>query len=182
MKIYTKTGDRGRTSLLGGSIVPKDHPRLDAYGTLDELNAWMGLLRDILDDQDIAEILAAVQDKLMAGSAILAAEREEHLASVPGILEDDITALEKAIDHMDKNLPPLTNFILPGGHTHISFCHLARTTCRRAERLTVRLMEESEPITLLVKYLNRLSDFLFVLCRKIASDLDIEEKIWQAGS
>ncbi len=182
MKIYTKTGDRGKTTLLGGSIVPKDHPRLEAYGTLDELNAWIGLLGDILSDQGTLDILHTVQDRLMAGASILATERPEHFTAVPGINEEDVILLEEAIDKMDITLEPLKNFILPGGHTSISYCHIARTTCRRAERLTVRYMEESGQVSILLKYLNRLSDYLFILCRKIARDMDIEEKIWTAGS
>ena len=182
MKIYTKTGDRGTTSLLGGSIVPKDHPRLDAYGTLDELNAWIGLLGDLLSEPGTLEILLDIQDRIMAGSALLANERGEHESGIPGISEEDINRLEKEIDKMDGLLEPLKNFILPGGHTTISYCHLARTTCRRAERLTVRFIKDSEQMAILVKYLNRLSDFLFILSRKIARDLDIEEKLWQAES
>ena len=182
MKIYTKTGDRGTTSLLGGSIVPKDHPRLDAYGTLDELNAWIGLLGDLLSEPGTLEILLYIQDRIMAGSALLANERREHESGIPGISEEDINRLEKEIDKMDGVLEPLKNFILPGGHTTISYCHLARTTCRRAERLTVRFIKDSEQMAILVKYLNRLSDFLFILSRKIARDLDIEEKLWLAES
>lgn len=178
MKIYTKTGDRGTTSLPGGSIVPKDHPRLDAYGTLDELNAWIGLLGDLLPGS--RDILLAIQDRIMAGSALLANERSENESGIPGIRDEDIVSLEQEIDKMDEVLEPLKNFILPGGHTTISFCHLARTTCRRAERLTVRFIKDSEQVERLMKYLNRLSDFLFVLARKIARDLDIEEKIWPA--
>ena len=182
MKIYTKTGDRGTTTLLGGSIVPKDHPRLDAYGTLDELNAWIGLLGDLLSEPGTLEILLDIQDRIMAGSALLADERMENESGIPGISEEDINRLEKEIDKMDGVLEPLKNFILPGGHTTISYCHLARTTCRRAERLTVRFIKDSEQMAILVKYLNRLSDFLFILSRKIARDLDIEEKLWQAES
>ena len=180
MKIYTKTGDRGTTSLLGGSIVPKDHPRLDAYGTLDELNAWIGLLGDLLPEKGTREILLFIQDRIMTGSALLANERKENESRIPGLRGEDITRLEKEIDRMDGELEPLKNFILPGGHTTISFCHLARTACRRAERLTIRFIPDSGQVGMLVKFLNRLSDFLFVLSRKIARDLDIEEKLWQA--
>ena len=178
MKIYTKAGDRGISSLLGGNIVPKDHPRLEAYGTLDELNSWIGLLRDQLKDEEMREALLKIQDRIMVGSAILASEKTNPV-DLPGLKENDIKFLETEIDRMDKLLKPLQSFILPGGHTTVSFCHLARTTCRRAERYCVKFIKSSEQTGLLVKYLNRLSDYLFTLARKIAMDLKIEEIIWQ---
>lgn len=181
MKIYTRAGDRGTTSLLGGNIVPKDHPRLEAYGTLDELNVLIGLVRDQVSDKEISETLLGIQDRIMVGSTLLASEGKENEHKIPHITEADITSLEKKIDEMDEGLEPLKNFILPGGHTTISFCHLARTTCRRAERLTIRYMKGSEQVAMLIKYLNRLSDFLFTLSRKFAKDLNIEEKLWQPG-
>ena len=180
MKIYTKTGDRGTTSLLGGNIVPKDHPRLDAYGTLDELNAWIGLIRDLSDNTETREVLLGIQDRIMVGSSLLASERNEKESLIPCLHEEDILLLEDKIDELDKLLEPLKNFILPGGHTRISFCHLARTTCRRAERLSIRFMDDSHQVAMLVKYLNRLSDYLFMLARKTARDLNIEENLWQA--
>jgi cob(I)alamin adenosyltransferase len=179
MKIYTRTGDRGTTSLLGGNIVPKDHPRIEAYGTLDELNAWVGLIRDLSDDAETREVLLRIQDRIMVGSALLASERKENESLIPDLHEEDILLLEDKIDEMDKSLEPLKNFILPGGHTSISFCHLARTTCRRTERLSIRFMDDSHQVAMLVKYLNRLSDYLFMLARKIAWDLNIEEISWQ---
>ena len=182
MKIYTKAGDRGTTSLLGGNLVPKDHPRLEAYGTLDELNSWIGLLRDHLEDHRIREDLLKIQDRVMVGSSILASERTDNSLRLPEIIEDDILYLEKKIDEMDAEIPALNTFILPGGHPLVSFCHLARTTCRRAERFSSKFINISEQTGLLVKYLNRLSDYLFTLARKIAKDLQVEEILWQPGS
>jgi len=178
MKIYTKAGDRGMTSLLGGSLVPKDHPRLEAYGTLDELISWMGLLRDHLKDSGIREDILRIQDRLMAGSAILASEKADSSIKLPEIAERDITFLENKIDVMDAELEALNSFILPGGHPVISYCHLARVTCRRAERCSMKLIKDSEQTGLLVKYLNRLSDYLFTLARKIGKDFKIEEIPW----
>jgi cob(I)alamin adenosyltransferase len=179
MKIYTKAGDRGISTLLGGNIVPKDHPRLEAYGTLDELNSWLGLIRDQLIDEEMRVSLLKIQDRIMVGSTILASEKTKTTASLPELHEKDINFLEIEIDRMDKLLKPLQSFILPGGHTTVSYCHLARTTCRRAERYSVKFIKNSEQTGILVKYLNRLSDYLFTLARKIAMDLKIEEIIWQ---
>ncbi|MFC2115523.1 cob(I)yrinic acid a,c-diamide adenosyltransferase [Bacteroidota bacterium] len=182
MKIYTKVGDKGITSLLGGNLVPKDHPRLEAYGTLDELVSWIGLLRDHLDDPGIREDLMRIQDRIMLGSSILANERTDGGVKLPEISEENIIFLERRIDEMDKELKPLKFFILPGGHFMVSFCHLARTTCRRAERYSIRFMKDSEQAGLLIKYLNRLSDYLFTLARKIGKDLKVEEIPWQPES
>lgn len=179
MKIYTKAGDRGTSTLLGGNIVPKDHPRLEAYGTLDELNSWMGLIRDQLSDEEMRETLLKIQDRIMVGSTILASEKKDSAVPVPELHEEDIGFLEMEIDRMDQELEPLQFFILPGGHTTVSYCHLARTTCRRAERYSVKFIKNSDQTAILVKYLNRLSDYLFILARKIAWELKIEEKIWQ---
>jgi cob(I)alamin adenosyltransferase len=179
MKIYTKAGDRGTSTLLGGNIVPKDHPRLEAYGTLDELNSWMGLIRDQLSDEEMRGTLLKIQDRIMVGSTILASEKKDSAVPVPELHEEDISFLEMEIDRMDQELEPLQFFILPGGHTTVSYCHLARTTCRRAERYSVKFIKNSDQTAILVKYLNRLSDYLFILARKIAWELKIEEKIWQ---
>ena len=179
MKIYTKAGDRGTSTLLGGNIVPKDHPRLEAYGTLDELNSWMGLIRDQLSDEEMRETLLKIQDRIMVGSTILASEKKDSAVPVPELHEEDISFLETEIDRMDQKLEPLQFFILPGGHTTVSYCHLARTTCRRAERYSVKFIKNSDQTAILVKYLNRLSDYLFILARRIAWELKIEEKIWQ---
>ncbi len=179
MKIYTKAGDRGISTLLGGNIVPKDHPRLEAYGTLDELNSWIGLIRDQLIDEEMRETLLRIQDRIMVGSAVLASEKSDNPVALPELHEKDIRFLELEIDRMDKLLKPLQSFILPGGHTTVSYCHLARVTCRRAERYSVKFIKDSKQTGILVKYLNRLSDYLFTLARKIALDLKIEEIIWQ---
>jgi cob(I)alamin adenosyltransferase len=179
MKIYTKAGDKGMTSLLGGNLVPKDHPRIEAYGTLDELNSWIGLLRDHLGDDGIRSDLLGVQDRLMAGASILANEKTDDSVRLPELREEDIGFLEKRIDAMDAELKPLTRFILPGGHAVIGFCHLARTTCRRAERSATGFIGDSEQSAMLVKYLNRLSDYLFTLARKIGKDFEVEEIPWQ---
>ncbi len=182
MKIYTKAGDRGMTSLLGGEFVSKDHPRLEAYGTMDELTSWMGLLRDHLEDPGIRKDLLLIQDKLMLGSSILANERTDGSIKLPEIQELDINLLEKRIDDMDSQLPRLTNFILPGGHPIISYCHLSRTCCRKAERLATPFIKESQQTSILVKYLNRLSDYLFTLARKLTKDFKVEENLWQPES
>jgi cob(I)alamin adenosyltransferase len=179
MKIYTKAGDRGMTSLLGGEFVSKDHPRLEAYGTLDELTSWVGLLRDYLEDPGIREDLLKIQDRLMIGSSILANERLDGSIKLPEIGEGDIRLLEQRIDEMDKELPQLASFILPGGHPVVSYCHLSRVCCRRAERLSVKYSGDSEQTSLLVRFLNRLSDYLFTLARKIAKDFKVEENLWQ---
>jgi cob(I)alamin adenosyltransferase len=179
MKIYTKAGDRGISTLLGGNIVPKDHPRLEACGTLDELNSWIGLIRDQLMDEGMREALLRIQDRIMVGSTILASEKTNTPVAIPELQEKDISFLETEIDRMDKLLKPLQSFILPGGHTTVSYCHLARTICRRAERYSVKFIKNSEQTGILVKYLNRLSDYLFTLARKMAMDLKIEEIIWQ---
>lgn len=179
MKIYTKAGDRGTSTLLGGNMVPKDHPRLEAYGTLDELNSWIGLVRDQIGNEEIRGTLLKIQDRIMVGSTILASEKTDGSVALPELHEKDISLLEMEIDRMDKRLKPLQSFILPGGHTTVSYCHIARTTCRRAERYSVKFIKNSEQTRILVKYLNRLSDYLFTLAREIAMDLKIEEIIWE---
>ena len=170
------------TSLLGGEFVAKNHPRLEAYGTLDELTSWVGLLRDYLDDSGIRKDLLIIQDRLMLGSSILANERADGSIKLPEIREEDISFLEGRIDDMDLELPALANFILPGGHPAVSYCHLARTCCRRAERLSMGFIKDSQQTSILVKYLNRLSDYLFTLARKLSKDFKVEENIWQPES
>lgn len=185
MKIYTKTGDNGTTSLFGGTRVPKHHIRIDSYGTIDELNSWLGLI----GDQEISvlqkEQLNTIQKKLFTIGAILATEPEKALLkngsdrlSIQKINEADISFLERAMDQMDEELPQMTHFILPGGHTTVSYCHIARTVCRRAERKTT-VLHENEPFddSVLI-YLNRLSDYLFVLARKLSMELKVEEIKW----
>lgn len=185
MKIYTKTGDNGTTALFGGTRVPKHHIRIESYGTVDELNSWLGLIRD----QNISEIskkeLMHIQDKLFTLGAILATDPEKALLkngkerlSIPKISVEDINFLESAIDKMDGTLPQMTHFILPGGHTTVSYCHIARTVCRRAERMTTLLFENESYNESILSYLNRLSDYLFVLARKLSKELQAEEIKW----
>lgn len=179
MKIYTKTGDKGQTSLLGGSRVSKAHLRIESYGTIDELNSYIGLLRDQEVNSNRKDLLKDIQDRLFTIGAELATEPGKDKIVKPDLRVEDIDKLEVAMDRMDEALPPLTNFVLPGGHQSVSFAHLARCVCRRAERIVIAL-DETEPVLELVKkYLNRLSDFLFVLGRKMAQELEIEEVKWE---
>ena len=178
MKIYTKTGDKGLTSLIGGTRVPKHHLRIESYGTVDELNSYIGLIRD----QDITErdkdILKHIQDRLFTIGASLAADPEKSKMVIPDLHDEDIELLEHEMDLIDAQLPPLKHFILPGGSNAISFCHIARCVCRRAERITVHLAEESPVDGKVNIYLNRLSDYLFTLARKIGDEQSIPENKW----
>lgn len=180
MKIYTKTGDIGETSLFGGKRVLKSELRIETYGTVDELNSWIGLVRDVLTKAEQKDLLKEIQDRLFTLGAELAADPDRKNLKHPDLHESDIELLEKAIDKMDEQLEPLKNFILPGGHVHVSYCHVARTICRRAERLAVALHHATPIDPLAIKYLNRLSDFLFTLSRKMAKDLGAEEVNWVA--
>lgn len=185
MKIYTKTGDQGTTSLFGGTRVPKHHIRIESYGTVDELNSHIGLIRD----QEIAlehkKLLNHIQDRLFTVGAILATDPQKatlkngkERLNIPKISNENITILETAIDKMSEALPEMTHFILPGGHQTVSFCHIARCVCRRAERQT-SFLNDNEPVdTLVLIYLNRLSDYLFVLARKLSHELKAEEIKW----
>ncbi|MHC5354664.1 cob(I)yrinic acid a,c-diamide adenosyltransferase [Myroides sp. LJL115] len=185
MKVYTKTGDKGTTALFGGTRVLKHHIRIDSYGTVDELNAYIGLIRD----QDIntlyKEVLIKIQHDLFTVGAILATPQDKEILkngkrrlNIPLITPEDISFLEEQIDQMDAFLPAMTHFVLPGGHTTVSYCHIARCVCRRAERLSVEL-NQSEPIDpSTIQYLNRLSDYLFVLARKLSFDLQAQEVKW----
>ena len=185
MKVYTKTGDKGTTALFGGTRVPKDHMRIESYGTVDELNSHIGLIRDQEMDAHYKTILIEIQDRLFTVGAILATPPEKEVMKNGelrlqklGITESDIDLLENEIDSMEAALPPMTHFVLPGGHTTVSYCHIARCVCRRAERLAVHL-DHNEPIApIAIKYLNRLSDYLFVLARKLSFDLNAEEVKW----
>jgi ATP:cob(I)alamin adenosyltransferase len=179
MKIYTKTGDKGSTSLIGGTRVPKYHPRIEAYGTVDELISYLGLIRDQSIDQHTFDVLVAIQDQLMACASILAADCENCKVNIPQITNEHIEALEKEMDAMDSQLPPLTSFVLPGGHTTVSFCHIARNVCRRAERNTIKLAENTPVQENVIRYLNRLSDYLFVLARFLTLKLKVKEILWQ---
>ena len=169
MKIYTRTGDKGETGLLGGARVPKDHARLEAYGTVDELNSHVGMLRDLAAPQH-GELLVSIQNKLFTiGSRLASSSAEEAIKfKVPVIADEDITALEHAMDAMDKDLAPMRNFILPGGHVSVSQAHICRTVCRRAERRTVHLAHGTDIDPILVRYLNRLSDLFFTMARHLA--------------
>lgn len=180
MKIYTKTGDKGTTSLIGGTRVPKHHIRIEAYGTVDELNSWIGLVRDQKAGGDQLSILLEIQDRLFSIGSNLASDPEKGKIKLPKITEEDIVLLEKNIDKMNESLPEMRNFILPGGDQAQSFCHVARCVCRRAERNTIHLSEESFVDELVIKYLNRLSDYLFVLARNIGQERNAVETPWQA--
>jgi cob(I)alamin adenosyltransferase len=179
IKIYTKTGDKGETSLIGGTRVPKHHVRIEAYGTVDELNSYIGLIRDLISAKHAQyKLLLEVQDRLFTMGSILAADPEKSKMKLPELKEDDIELLEKAIDEMDKVLAPMKHFVLPGGHTTISQVHIARCICRRAERNVLHLNEISAVNDLTYKYLNRLSDYLFTLSRQLALDYNAVETPW----
>lgn len=179
MKIYTKTGDAGTTALLGGTRVGKSHLRLEAYGTLDELNSWMGLLRDFTVNQNRSTFLKEVQDMLFTLGSHLATAPGKQVRHLPSYTAEDITALEMGIDEMEEGLPQLKNFILPGGHPEVSQCHIARCVCRRAERLAVALHEQEPLDPAILMYLNRLSDYLFTLARRMSHELGAAEVAWQ---
>jgi len=178
MKIYTKTGDKGTTSLVGGTRISKADLRIDTYGTVDELNSYIGLVRDQPVNEVRRDFLKYIQDRLFTIGSILASEPDNKKHFIPDLHEEDIVALELAMDEMNTVLEPMRSFILPGGHPSVSFGHVARTVCRRAERLVIAL-NESEPVEAeVIRYLNRLSDYLFVLSRKMAQELGIEEIKW----
>lgn len=185
MKIYTKTGDKGETSLFGGTRVPKHHIRIESYGTVDELNSYIGLIRDLISDETSKKFLTDIQDKLfILGAALATPSDKEKLKNgtnrlkIKQIDTADIVLLEEAIDTMNETLPAMTHFILPGGHPTVSHCHIARCICRRAERICTNLNELESIDSHLLEYLNRLSDYLFVLSRKLAKDLGIQEILW----
>lgn len=179
MKIYTKTGDKGQTSLIGGTRVPKHHIRIETYGTVDELNSHIGLIRDQPIDDHSKKILIEIQDRLFTIGSSLASDPEKSKMKIPDLKEEDITLLEQEMDKMNETLPEMRSFVLPGGHTTVSFCHIARCVCRRAERLTIHLSENSFVSDLVIKYLNRLSDYLFMLSRKLTHDLHAQEIPWK---
>ena len=178
-KIYTKTGDKGTTSLIGGERVPKYDDRIEAYGTVDELNSWIGLIRDQEIDKLLKGTLLGIQNTLFVMESQLAKGPGSHNAVLPEVREQDIRTLEEEIDRMEKELTQLKSFILPGGHTVASYCHIARTVCRRAERLIIKVSEKYLVDPLIIQYLNRLSDYLFVLSRKVTKDLGGDEIIWK---
>jgi cob(I)alamin adenosyltransferase len=178
MKIYTRTGDKGRTTLVGGKPVLKTHIRIEAYGTVDELIAHVGMLRDMTDNEPIKAYLLEVQDRLMTCAAILASDCDDCGVTIPELRESDIVSLETAIDNLETSLPALKSFVLSGGHVVSSQCHIARTVCRRAERQIIRLSSELFVPETVIKYINRLSDYLFVLARKVLRDLQKEDIPW----
>ena len=185
MKIYTRSGDKGKTSLFGGTRVPKYHLRIESYGTIDELNAYLGLLRDQEIDKHTSEVLFKIQHELFTLGAMLATPPEKELLksgkerlAIEKINDEKVTFLENEMDTMNESLPPMTHFILPGGNNTVSFCHIARCICRRAERITTQLSDESELNPQILMYLNRLSDYLFVLARKLTLDTKAEEIKW----
>jgi cob(I)alamin adenosyltransferase len=178
-KIYTKTGDTGKTSLIGGTRVPKHHLRIETYGTVDELNSVIGMVRDVLVEEHTTLLLKEIQDRLFTIGSMLASDPEKSKMKIPDLNTNDVTILEKEIDRMNESLPELKSFILPGGHVHASWCHIARCVCRRCERLVTALHEETVVDPLVLIYLNRLSDFLFVLSRKVLSDQGQSEISWK---
>lgn len=179
MKIYTKKGDKGETSLLGGTRVAKSHVRIESYGTVDELNSWIGLIRDQQIDSHTKKLLVHIQDRLFTIGSHLASDPTKSGIKIPDIKEEDVVTLEKEIDKMNESLPEMKNFVLPGGHTAVSYCHIARCVCRRAERCTVNLAAQEKVEDIIIKYLNRLSDYLFVLSRKFSHDQKAEEIAWR---
>lgn len=185
MKIYTKTGDKGTTALFGGTRVPKHHIRIESYGTVDELNSHLGLLRDQQIDEHSENIILRIQDRLFTIGSTLATDPEKAVLKngkkrleIPKISSEDIELLEQEIDKMNEELPPMTHFVLPGGHQTVSVCHVARCVCRRAERLATALYEIEPFEEQVLQYLNRLSDYLFVLARKLSKDLQANEIQW----
>jgi cob(I)alamin adenosyltransferase len=178
-KIYTKTGDKGQTSLIGGTRLPKHHIRIEAYGTVDELNSFIGLVRDSISEKELFDLLIEIQDRLFTIGSLLAADPEKNKMQLPQLNENDVTILEKAIDKMNEVLPEMKSFVLPGGHPTVSHCHIARCVCRRAERAALKLSENEKVDELIYKYLNRLSDYLFVLSRKLTQDFKANEIPWK---
>jgi len=178
MKVYTKKGDKGKTGLIGGTRVSKYSLRIESYGTVDELNSHIGLIRDSVEDEELFGQLLIVQDRLFTLGAILAADPEKSKMQLPPLLESDVTYLEERIDEMDSQIEPMKTFVLPGGHPVVSYCHIARCVCRRAERFVVGLVQESPLDENVLPYLNRLSDYLFVLSRYLTKQLGAKEYPW----
>lgn len=178
MKVYTRKGDKGTTGLIGGTRVPKYSLRIESYGTVDELNSYIGLLRDKVLSDKYKDELIYIQDRLFTLGSLLAEDPEKSSMKLPQVNQTDIDKLENSIDEMDKVLPPMKSFVLPGGHETVSFCHIARCVCRRAERLATELAENADINELIVAYLNRLSDYLFVYSRLLSKELNAEEIPW----
>jgi len=179
-KIYTKTGDKGQTSLLGGKRVLKSHLKIDVYGTIDELNSFVGLLMDQPMKQHYHEILLLIQNHLFVAESIIAADEGSDKYPLPKLTVDDILMLEREIDSMNEHLPNLNHFILPGGHPSVSLAHVCRTVCRRGERLIVSLSEATQVDDVVIQYFNRLSDYFFVLARALGNDAGVKDRIWLA--
>ncbi len=179
-KIYTKTGDKGETSLIGGKRVPKYHMRIEAYGTIDELNSFVGIIKDQDINSHYKEVLLNIQENLFIAESILAKDDKSQIKNLPCLREDDILQLETEIDTMNEELPELNNFILPGGHPIVSHTHVARCVCRRAERIIIALSEKVEVPEIIIRYINRLSDYFFVLARKVALDKGVPDILWKA--
>jgi cob(I)alamin adenosyltransferase len=179
MKIYTKTGDEGFTSLIGGKRVEKHNQRIEAYGTIDELISFTGLVRDSIDNESIISILVKIQDNLMTCASILASDCDDCKLRIPELKDEAILFLEKEIDEMDKKLPPLKSFILPGGHLTVSYCHVARSICRRTEREVIRVTENHHVPANVIKYINRLSDYFFILARFLSIKFNAVEIPWK---
>ncbi|MDP4283001.1 MAG: cob(I)yrinic acid a,c-diamide adenosyltransferase [Bacteroidota bacterium] len=181
MKIYTKTGDKGKTSLIGGTKVLKSDPRIEAYGTVDELNSYIGLVSDYCNEEHAKNILKEIQDRLFTiGSELACDPKKSTKLSIPDLHESDIQLLENEMDSMEEELPPMKNFILPGGMPAVSFMHVARCVCRRAERCSVNLQEHGDALDpLIIKYLNRLSDYLFILSRYTGMKNKAPEIVWK---
>ena len=180
-KIYTKTGDLGKTSLIGGTKVPKSHLRIESYGTVDELNSYIGLVSDFVTEDYLKKMLKDIQDRLFTvGSSLACDPEKEPSMKIPDLKEADVLLLENEIDKMNEVLPPMKHFILPGGHPAVSTTHIARCICRRAERLCVNMQEHEFFVDpLVIKYINRLSDYLFVLSRYIGHLLGVTEIAWK---
>jgi len=179
-KIYTKTGDKGETSLIGGTRVPKYHERIEAYGTLDELNSFIGYLRDQLSDTHLREVLLKVQENLFTAESLLATDPDVLITrSLPHLSENDVLTLEQEIDAMNEHLPALSSFILPGGHPLVALCHVCRTVCRRGERIIIKVASDMAVDETLIKYINRLSDYLFVLARELAYVNNVADLPWK---
>jgi cob(I)alamin adenosyltransferase len=182
-KIYTKTGDKGETSLIGGTRVPKYHERIEAYGTLDELNSFIGYLSDQLSDAHLREVLLKVQENLFTAESLLATDPDAEIKrSLPHLSENDVLTLEQEIDAMNEHLPALSSFVLPGGHPLVALCHVCRTVCRRGERIIIKVASDMAVDEILIKYINRLSDYLFVLARELAFVNNVADLPWKPNA
>ncbi|MFA7273559.1 MAG: cob(I)yrinic acid a,c-diamide adenosyltransferase [Crocinitomicaceae bacterium] len=179
MKIYTKTGDKGQTSLIGGTRVPKSSMRIESYGTVDELNSYLGLIRDQAIDPEYIRQILEIQDRLFTIGSHLATDIEKSKMKIPDLFQQDIENLEHWMDEMDALLPEMRSFVLPGGHPTVSHTHVARCICRRAERIIVDLMNHEQVEDIVPQYMNRLSDYIFVLSRKLTLDLNAKETPWK---